>query len=195
MFCPKCGQSQVSADVRFCSRCGFPLVVVGDVLLTGGVLPVRAVGDTHAGPQPISPRRRGVKQGVALLLVSIFLLPFFGILHEGIGLPGEFMVLSAIVAMAAILRLIYATFFEEGWPSAPQFAPPTQLYTPPLPVSAPRLSHAAQEMLPSAQQQQGTPVNSYRQSHVDTAEIMHPPSVTDHTTRLLDKQQPDSAER
>ncbi len=183
MYCPKCGQSQVSAEVRFCSRCGFPLVAVGDLVMMGGVLPVHSASGESVGPQPVSPRRRGVKQGAALLLVSIFLLPFFGILHEVIGLPLEFMALSVIVGMAAILRLIFAAFFEDGALRTPQFASPPSPYAPPQTI-APRMNYAAQEMLPPAQ---GTPVNNYRQPHVDTSEIMHPPSVTDHTTRLLEK--------
>jgi hypothetical protein len=173
----------VSAEVRFCSRCGFPLVAVNDLLATGGSLPVHAVSNQSFSPPPISPRRRGVKQGAALLLVGIFLIPFFGILHETIGLPLEFMAISVIVIMAAVLRLIFAIFFEEAAPrTPPQFAAPPQAYTPPI---ASRLHAPAQESLPPAPPQ-GVP--SYRQPQVDTAQIMHPPSVTDHTTRLLDKQ-------
>ncbi|HEY1404852.1 MAG TPA: zinc ribbon domain-containing protein [Pyrinomonadaceae bacterium] len=183
MYCPKCGQSQVSADVRFCSRCGFPLVVVGDLLATGGVLPVHLPGQEGMGARPISPRRRGVKQGAGFLLASMLLFPFFAIMHEALGFPLEFMVLGAIGVMVSILRIIYAVFFEEAAPRAPQFpASPPQLYTPPI---ASRLHAATQESLPAAH---GVPVNDYRQPQAHTAEIMHPPSVTDHTTRLLDKQ-------
>ncbi len=32
MFCPKCGQEQASESVRFCSRCGFKLDIVGEPL-------------------------------------------------------------------------------------------------------------------------------------------------------------------
>ena len=32
MFCPKCGQEQVSQSVHFCSRCGFKLNTVGEGL-------------------------------------------------------------------------------------------------------------------------------------------------------------------
>ncbi len=28
MFCPQCGQQQITASLRFCSRCGFPLEAV-----------------------------------------------------------------------------------------------------------------------------------------------------------------------
>ena len=189
MYCPKCGQSQVSAEVRFCSRCGFPLVAVSDLLTTGGALPAHAVSNQNSAARPVSPRRRGVKQGAALLLAGIFLLPFFGIMHETIGLPLEFMAIGVIVMMAAVLRLIFAAFFEEGAPQATHFIPQQpQPFTPPI---ASRLHAPAQESLPPAQQQ-GAP--SYRQPQVDTAQIMHPPSVTDHTTRLLEKQS-DPSER
>ena len=190
MYCPKCGQSQASAEVRFCSRCGFPLVVVSDLLMTGGVLPIGAQQTPSlTGTPPISPRRRGVKRGFGLLLIGIFLLPFFGIMHETIGLPTEFMAIGVLVMMLAVMRLIYAAFFEDAAPRAPQLAaPPPQAFTPPF---ASRLHASAQESLPPAQ---GVPANDYRQPQVHTAEIMHPPSVTDHTTRLLDKQS-DTPER
>jgi hypothetical protein len=189
MYCPKCGQSQVSAEVRFCSRCGFPLVAVSDLLMTGGTPPVHTQVGQHFGATPVSPRRRGVKHGTAILLVGIFLLPFFGIMHETIGLPMEFMAISVIVMMAAVLRLIYAVFFEEGAPQATHFIPQQpQPYTPPI---ASRLHAPTQESLPPAH---GVPVGDYRQPQVDTAQIMHPPSVTDHTTRLLEKQS-DPSER
>jgi hypothetical protein len=191
MYCPKCGQSQVSTEVRFCSRCGFPLVAVSELLMAGGLPPVHAAGGQVFGAPRVSPRRRGVKQGSAILLAGILLIPFFGILHEAIGLPLEFMTLALIVIMAAALRLIYAAFFEEGAPQATHFTPqpqPPQPFTPPI---ASRLHAPVQESLPPAH---GAPVNDYRQPQVDTGQIMHPPSVTDHTTRLLEKQS-DPSER
>ena len=39
MFCPRCGQQQMSGDLRFCSRCGLPLGIVSEVLANGGTLP------------------------------------------------------------------------------------------------------------------------------------------------------------
>jgi hypothetical protein len=188
MYCPKCGQSQVSADVRFCSRCGFPLVVVGDLLATGGVLPARAQGYEVAGERPISPRRRGVKRGAAVLMFSIFLIPFFLFMHEAIRTPQEFALFGVLGIIGAIFRIIFAALFEDSAPRVPQFAAPPQLYTPPI---ASRLHAATQGSMPPAQ---GAPVNDYRQPPVHTSEIMRPPSVTDHTTRLLDKQS-DSTEQ
>jgi hypothetical protein len=192
MYCPKCGQSQVSAEVRFCSRCGFPLVGVAELVKSGGVLPVRTLSGESIGAKPMSPRRRGVRQGGAGLLVGIFLLPFFGIMHEVIGLPLEFMALGVLLLIASILRIIFAAFFEEGAPRETYFTPQPQFYAPPQPTE-PRLNPASPEMLPHTQPpHDSAPV--YRQPQVDTAQIMHPPSVTDHTTRLLEKQS-DTPER
>jgi hypothetical protein len=39
MFCPKCSQSQSSDEIRYCSRCGFPLETVGLLLTNEGKLP------------------------------------------------------------------------------------------------------------------------------------------------------------
>jgi hypothetical protein len=186
MYCPKCGQSQVSAEVRFCSRCGLPLVAVSELLMTGGVLSVNAASAERVSSPlpPMSPRRRGVKQGAAILLISIFLIPFFFIMHEAIDFPAEFALLGVIGVIGSILRIIFAALFEDAAPRAPHFTPSQpQLYSPSQPI-APRINTPAQEMLLPAS---GRPVNNYRQPQVDTSEIMHPPSVTDNTTRLLEK--------
>jgi predicted amidophosphoribosyltransferase len=34
MFCPRCSQEQVSEETKFCSRCGFPLGLVSEILTT-----------------------------------------------------------------------------------------------------------------------------------------------------------------
>jgi hypothetical protein len=186
MYCPNCGQSQASDEMRFCSRCGFLLEAVSKLLASGGLLPAY-VSNTEPAPKEPSPRRRGVRHGGGLLLFGVFLIPFFAIAHEAIGLPDEFMFLGALCIMAGIMRMLYALFFQEGALRAPK--PPPQFYAPPQSVAP--VNPAYQEMLPPAQ---GAPVYQYREPRVNTGEIMHQPSVTDHTTRLLDKQS-DQSER
>jgi hypothetical protein len=39
MFCPKCSQSQSSEEMRYCSRCGFPLEAVALLITHDGNLP------------------------------------------------------------------------------------------------------------------------------------------------------------
>ena len=72
MFCPQCGQQQVTGVIRFCSRCGFPLDGVVQLLNNGGLLPVLRDPDE---PVPVSPRRKGVKQGGLLFLSGAVIVP------------------------------------------------------------------------------------------------------------------------
>ncbi|HEX7956452.1 MAG TPA: hypothetical protein VF508_05900, partial [Pyrinomonadaceae bacterium] len=70
MFCPQCGQQQVSDASRFCARCGFQLSAVAGLLATNGAAPEPAF---EAVPVPESAKRKGVKQGGKLMLTGLFL--------------------------------------------------------------------------------------------------------------------------
>ena len=188
MYCPKCGQSQVNDGVRFCSRCGFLLEGVSNLLASAGQLPM--MYDENTGGH-MSPRRRGARKGATLVMLGIFFVPLFFFFHELIGTPEELPLVGLLFILAGILRLLFARFFEESARRTPLPAPP--LYVPPQ-HPAPRLNSPAQETLPPAQQQ-GAPVFNYRQPQANTSEIVQPRgSVTDHTTQLLEKES-DSAER
>lgn len=188
MFCPQCGQQQVSGEVRFCPRCGLPLNVVAEVLAAGGALPSRAL--TTIGGSKLSPRQRGVRQGAMMMLSTMLLVPLTAIITTFMTGNPEFFVPIVVLScfVGGLLRIIYALMFEEKFvaemPAAlPQYVPPGT----PAQMGAGATPHAA---LPP---RQGTPVPSFmppRRGH--TAELAHPPSVTDHTTRLLNKDRPDA---
>lgn len=63
MHCPKCGQQQVLDEMRFCSRCGFALGIVTELILTGGTLPER---ETESFAARLSGRKRGKRFGLLL---------------------------------------------------------------------------------------------------------------------------------
>lgn len=149
------------------------------LLAHGGMLPQY---QPPAGEKTISPRRKGVKQGVLLMLIGAILVPIFGVM-AGFA-PGRlenvfafFAALSAIICfLGGPLRMLFAAIFEEGAPKY-QF-PMAPVYNPQMPPPA-RVS-----ALPPATV---NPAAQWRQ-RPQTAEIMQPPSVTDSTTRLLDKE-------
>jgi hypothetical protein len=184
MHCPQCGQQQVSGELRFCSRCGFPLGGVTELLANGGSLPVLEQPAT-AGKKRRSPRYEGVRQGVMLLFLGAVLVPLLGILYsynESNRLLEVIVPISAVLFfIGGFLRMMYAALFEEAAP-ATYMPPKTALpYVPP--VAPERLGAPARgTALPPAQ---SIPVSNWRQHH-NTAEIVRPPSVTEHTTRLLD---------
>jgi hypothetical protein len=179
MFCPQCGQQQVSDAARFCSRCGFQLAAVSGLLATGGrgAEPAPAF---EAVPAPPSPKRKGAQLGGKLMLSGAFLIPVLAILSEIIGSPEELALLGVIAFVAGMFRLLYALLFEDGTyrrQLQPQhaYAPQPQQFAPPQAVSA----------LPP---QQSQPARSYAPPRPDTAELTYRPSVTEGTTRLLDRE-------
>ncbi|HEY6187226.1 MAG TPA: zinc ribbon domain-containing protein [Pyrinomonadaceae bacterium] len=186
MFCPKCGQQQSSNGVRFCSRCGFQLEVVKELLLTDGAL-VRPEAETRITSR--SARNRGVRQGTMLMLLTGLIVPLAAILAKIGMLPREFVAIAAIVcAVGGFMRLVYALMFEEGAQSmkphpvnftAP-VAPPAQLHS----------GYAAHSALPP-QQSSSRPASEFNRWRAETAEMAQPPSVTENTTRLLDDSQDD----
>jgi hypothetical protein len=176
MHCPQCGQQQVPGEVRFCSRCGFPLGGVSELIAHGGVVPKYEPVAEHE----ISPRRKGVRQGVTLIMLGIVLTSLFGAFNSYLHTPELFAVMAAIIGfVGGPLRVLYALIFEEGakrnYPIAPYYLPPGAPQT----FAAP----PRQTALPP---QQSIPAFRQRQH---TAEMSQPPSVTENTTRLLEKEQ------
>lgn len=182
MFCPQCGQQQVSGDVRFCSRCGFQLGVVTGLLASGGVLPAGLVQGAMPSQSHVTPRRKGVRQGGQLLLFGIFLIPVMAIMHEIIGTPDELPLIGLLVFFAGLLRTVYALIFEEGPLRQPKL--PLQFhYSPPMVANQFPHRDTASELPPG----QGAPARSYAPPRANTAEFTYRPSVTENPTRLLDE--------
>jgi hypothetical protein len=184
MYCPQCGQQQVSDSLRFCSRCGFPLESVLYLLGSGGALPVQGPIE---GRREMSPRRKGVRQGGMLLLSGVILVPILGVLNgftHGPSLLDVLIPLAAIVFfLGGLMRMLFAAVFEEGLATQrPQFQ--TSYAPPPVPGQLSGTQHSA--VLPPAP---ASAAPSWR-SRPNTAEIRQPSSVTEHTTRLLDKDEP-----
>ena len=181
MYCPHCGQQQVPGTVRFCSRCGFPLEGVLQLLNNGGTLPVyREPGVSTE----MSPRRKGVRQGGMLFLLGAIIVPILGLFASYFDsrFPEILTALAAIICfMGGPLRMLYAGIFEEGAPrSMPQARP--YMGPPVAPGQFGSTMHKGALPPPSIS---STPPWRARPN---TAELAAPPSVTENTTRLLDKE-------
>jgi hypothetical protein len=181
MFCPQCGQQQASDAARFCSRCGFQLAAVSGLLATGGAAPEVTM---EAVPAPPSPKRKGAQLGGKLMLSGMFLIPALAALSEILNISDEIALVGVIVLMAGLFRLLYALLFEDGpyrrqLQRQPTFIPQQQ-FAPPREASA----------LPPAQ---GTPARGYVPPRAETADLAYRPSVTEGTTRLLDRERDESA--
>src|SRR6187549_1142230 len=112
MHCPVCGQQQVSEETRFCSRCGFLLTGVAEVVKSGGLVAAKSTGVTGSAD---SPRRRGIKKGVFWALLTVLVVPIMALLTLLFRIPPFLPVLGALIfAVGGLLRVAYALLFESG---------------------------------------------------------------------------------
>jgi hypothetical protein len=172
MFCPKCGQQQVSDEMRFCPRCGLQLGAVAALLGGHALTPTNAAA-TETQAVKLSPRKRGIRRGAKLMFLSGALLPVAIGLSFLVEEPGP-LLLPVIVFMAGLMWMLYSRLFgEESLPTS-------------QPTSQAQLNSAQQGFLPPPQ---SVPVSDFNKTPARTAEMVRPPSVTENTTRLLDENQ------
>lgn len=185
MYCPHCSQQRISPEVRFCSRCGFPLDGVAALLANGGLLP----GQQQAGGElaPPSPRLKGVRQGGLVIIMGMFIVPFLifmieelKIIPEGVGMAA-----ALIFFLGGFLRVLYAMLFEDG-PLRRKTLPAGYVNAQ---AAMPWATGGAGRDAAALPPAQSVPANAYVPPRADTSEIVQrPPSVTEHTTKFLDKQ-------
>lgn len=168
MFCPKCGQQQVSENTRFCSRCGLALSGLADWLDGGGgTLSVRE----EAPPALASPKLKSIKRGKKLMLLSGILLPIFFVVSIIFDEPAP-LIIPLIISLVGLSLMLYASFFvEEASPAKSQQTRPSSL------------GATGGAALPPAS---NIRMNDVGGQAARTAEMVRPQSVTEHTTKLLD---------
>lgn len=195
MFCPNCGQQQVSSNLRFCSRCGFPLGLVAEVLSHGGSLPQLA---TLEGKKNLYNRKNVFLFGLSWFLVFVLLLVPLAAVILGDTYFGEFLVpIAAILGtMGGFLIMLFSLYFpssrakvEQPFANRQNFAGTSQLHanTPQnaLPPQSANFNPVNNAYVPPAQQP--IPVSrDWREAN--TNELNLPPSVTEDTTKLLEKE-------
>ena len=164
MYCPNCGQQQISEEMRFCSRCGLALSGLGEWLAGG--LPVRRSDE----PRPLR-QRKNIRRAAKLMFFSFALFPVFLLISIGIDEPGPLFV-PLLLFFVSLMWMAYSRLFIDDNIQVNQFAQPSTFgpmtsRTPlPPPISI--------------------PINDIGRQQVRTNELVQAPSVTEHTTRLLD---------
>lgn len=188
MYCPKCSQQQPSDEVRFCSRCGFQLGVVKELL-------AQTEAPAPSAAEPLQPaparglRKRDVTVGALLMFVVALVVVLFPDTTPPPVRDGQLLITVALFVVLVLfinfvghlLRAVNRIFGEDE--AATRRG---QLSQPPTPapdlstkVSAGGRDRAA---LPPTR---SVPAASFNPPRVETAEMVRPPSVTEHTTNLL----------
>ena len=170
MYCPKCGQQQVSDEMRFCSRCGLALSGLAEWLAGGGVPAKR--GD-EAQVLPASPRSKGIRRGAKLMFLSVVLFPVFLVLSFIID-EGAPLIVPLVVLFVSLVIMLYARLFSDATSPVNE---DTQTSAVGSASARSSLAPASNISMPGVGRQQ-----------VRTNELAQPPSVAEHTTRLLDNE-------
>jgi hypothetical protein len=182
MHCPRCGQQQVSSETKFCSRCGFQLAIVAELLHHGGTLPQLAAMQKKT----FFNKKNGVLFSVVwFIFFTMFLTSFWGILDvdELAGISAVTGVFGALLILIGSLVILPSSKALAGLPITElpaRHAPPAALHGDP----------ASEKNLPPLSQQPAAeyaaPMGSWRAP--DTGDLVERDSVVENTTKLLDRE-------
>ena len=165
MHCPQCGQ-QFSYEVRFCKSCGFALDGIKELLAPTNI---SSTLEKETRKARRSRSRNGLYRGAIILSMGIVLLSYSGFKSN---------LFPLVILICGLMRIIYAMFFQRDTQRKKK-----QGHW--LPDIASQLgSHTLSTALPPPQT---VPVPVLGTRRMDTAEMVHSPSVTEHTTKLLDE--------
>ena len=176
MHCPRCGQQQVSEETKFCSRCGFQLSLVGELLHHGGTLPQLASIEQK---RTFLNKKNGVGFSFIWLIFFLFLTAIWGILDveelAGIcAVTGIFGFVAIVIGSLIMLPSSRNTFYRSDLANAQ--ATPTPLRSAPTAHGLPAPTQQPADVY-------AAPQGSWRSP--ETGELIQRGSVTDNTTKLL----------
>ena len=169
MYCPQCSQQQISEEMHFCSRCGFQLTGVRELMAGGGVLPVRE--DKLENRRAMALKR--ARSGVMLMLISLPIALVVLVLTASDDDFAVLFLLPVLIMLVGFLRTCYGIFCQGRSKELKSAAEQK-------PTSIPTF-RTAEKLNP------GVPPIQLLQQSKETAEVRQPASVTEHTTRLLDE--------
>ena len=157
--------------MRFCSRCGLALSGLQEWLAHGRV-PLMRRDETQT--DAMSPRRKSMRRAAKMMFFSCVLFPIFLVFSLAAEEPGP-MAVPFILFFISLAWMLYARLFKET--NAPASLPSSQTT-----VLGPTPTRNA---LPPPI---NVPIPGVGRNQVRTNELAQPPSVTENTTRFLDKE-------
>lgn len=182
MHCPRCGQQQISNETKFCSRCGFQLHFVANLLANDGTVPeLNELARSNSG---WFTRKNGLIFTLLWFIVWVMMFPaFFGIanIEELAAVSAVFGVFSTMMLFVISLAVL-----KKG----SKFQVPDSLNTKFSTRPEIHGAHAAGQLPPQQSipaEQYASPAGSWRTP--DTGELASPSSVTENTTKLLQKEE------
>jgi hypothetical protein len=182
MYCPQCSQEQISDELRFCPGCGFQIELLKMLLAENqnGL----AISETEPETQLVPSRKRDILLGATFMLVAAITIVLL-MISSVAGTPWQAVIIPLLLVWTALVSVILLSdhaarevtklFSKDASASPSQVA--SSLIT--------QLNPAARH--PTLPPVQSEPVSGFGSWRVSTAELAQQPSVTEHTTNLLNK--------
>jgi hypothetical protein len=167
MFCPKCSQSQVSENMRFCSRCGFPLIGVAELVANDGTLELKDPGGSD-----ITRRKIIVRGWAVLTILNLILAPFIVIGVQSVEAVVIYLFFSLVLLLGGFAWMIYTRPSRED----------RDLFNKTNRDKDIRAGDTQSALPPN----RSIPVDPFILRH-QTNELGTPQSITEGTTKLLEK--------
>lgn len=190
MHCPVCGQQQVSEETRYCSRCGFLLTGVTQLINNGGVITSQNLPVQSGKAKKDSPRRKGIKQGLFIFLLSFLIVPLLVIatIAANVREPFAVVIAAIILTVGGLLRMAYAVMFQSDEPYDKKSLEDANIFD----TAAQNFVRGANQSAGALPPQQSIPASSYMPPKAgnwrDTNDLTgEPSSVTERTTKFLDE--------
>lgn len=171
MYCPKCSQQQSSEEMQFCSRCGFRLNVVKALVESDDLLP-----DPEFQKADRTLRKRDMTVGALFMFIFAMIAALITIDMSG-SAPLVFLIGAWILLSGLIYIKPLTDFLFKGVTFQPHDIEKVRR---PASFKAPQEQNA----LPSAT---AIPARVFVAPNIDTAEFDTPASITESTTKLLER--------
>lgn len=176
MFCPKCGQPQPADAVRFCSRCGCDLGAFKSPPAAGAGPPALAPAPEARGADAVQRKKDVTKGALLMFLFALFVAALTVDMPSShssriVFLIIAWLALTLFINLGPMLRYFFG---QDALSSAGERFLPARLF---------RRGRRG-EALPTPQTQ---PVGALPRQSVITGELADVPSVTEHTTNLLNR--------
>jgi hypothetical protein len=168
MYCPKCGQPQSSDEVRFCSRCGVNFDEVADFIASDS-------NNRHRRRDSVTKLLSTMAMYIVVAILAITGWgPWSG--PKGTEIRGFAIIVSILTFILLFSRPLRRTIYQLFSHDSEQRDSRELI--------EPKSADVGATALPPAQ---AMPVTDLYQQRVNTAEMVAPHSVTEHTTALLEK--------
>ena len=170
MHCPQCGLQQVSDKVRYCRSCGFSLSGVKELVLP----------DERAAKATKTRFETAFNQGLVLLLCSLLAAIILTLLKDAGLIPQIYVkIVAAFFVLAGLARMFYPYVVGKS----------KEREAEDLPVDKADAALKTSKLPLSLGSSRSIPVSDFDVRRDDKAEMMPPPSVTEHTTNKLNRRE------